>query len=99
MKRILALALVAAIAIPSVAVAAAATDDPALAQERYYSSYGGSGPIEPFEPAPAQPRAVAAESGDSGGWKLVAIGAGALVLVLGAAELVTLGRLRAVRAG
>ena len=93
MKRILvtavALALVAAIAVPS--IAAAAADDAALAQESYYSSYG--------EPAPSQPRAVAAESGVSGDWKLLAIGAGALVLVLGAAELVTLGRLRAIRAG
>ena len=96
MKRILALALVAAIAAPS--VAAAATDDPALAQERYYSSYGKSGPIESLQPAPAEP-IVVTESGDPGPWKLVAIGAGALVLVLGAAELVTLGRLRAVRAG
>ena len=97
MKRILALALVAAIAVPS--VAAAAADDPALAQERYYSSYGKSGPIESLQPAPAEPIVVTTESGDSGTWKLLAIGAGALVLVLGAAELVTLGRLRAVRTG
>ncbi len=38
------------------------------------------------------------EKTDAGAWKALAVGAGALVLVLCAAELVTLGRLRSVRA-
>jgi hypothetical protein len=41
---------------------------------------------------------VTVEKTDAGAWKAIAVGAGALVLVLGAAELVTLGRLRGVRA-
>ena len=91
MKRIfktaVALTLVAAFIVPSVA---AGSDDRALAQESYYSSYGKPASL----PAPAPARAPAVASGDSGTWKVVALGAGALVLVLGAAELVTLGRLR-----
>jgi hypothetical protein len=82
------LALAAALVAP--VAAAASRTDRALAQERYYSSYHAS--------AAAQPRAVAGESDGAGAWKAVAIGAGALVLVLGTAELVTLMRLRALRA-
>ena len=56
------------------------------AEEAYYSSYGEPDPLPAAAPAPA---------GDHAGtWRLVALGAGGLVLVLGAAELVTLGRLR-----
>ena len=59
----------------------------------YYSSYGHPTPL----PAPTTPPAAA--TGDSDGWKIAAIGAGAFVLALGAAELVTLGRLRRATAG
>ena len=71
-------------------VRSAARDGAALSQERYYSSYG--------EPAASQPRVVTVEKTDAGAWKALAVGAGALVLVLCGAELVTLGRLRSVRA-
>jgi hypothetical protein len=91
MKRIfktaVALTLVAALAVPS--VAAARSDDRALAQERYYSSYGEPAALPAPTPAP-----VPAVASDSGAWKVVALGAGALVLVLCGAELVTLSRLR-----
>jgi hypothetical protein len=81
------LALVGALIAP--AAASANGTDRALAQERYYSSYG--------EPAATQTRTVTVEK-DNSAWKALAIGAGALVLVLGAAEIVTLGRLRGQRA-
>ncbi len=68
----------------------AADADAAAAQERYYSSYG-----EPAS-APAAPPSTAAA--DSNVWKPLAITGGALVLLLGAAELVTLARLRRVTA-
>ena len=86
----LAAALVLSAAMLAPAVASADTAGAALSQERYYSSYG--------EPAASQPRVVTVEKNDAGAWKALAVGAGALVLVLCAAELVTLGRLRSVRA-
>ena len=71
--------VVAALMLP--AAASASPSASALrAQERYYSSYD----------TPAAPAAVE----DDGPWRTLAIGAGALVLLLGAAEAVTLARLR-----
>jgi hypothetical protein len=82
------LAVATAVVVP--AAAGASKVDSALAQETYYSSYG-----EPT--TAAQPRAVPVAKDDPGAWKVAAVGAGALVLVLGAAELVTLSRLRRLR--
>jgi hypothetical protein len=93
MKGILKAAVALALAATLLAPAAAPADREsanARAQERQYMSYG--------TPPALEPRTVAAEQDGPGAWRLIAIGAGALVLVLGAAELVTLGRLRAVRA-
>jgi hypothetical protein len=78
--------LVAVLALTVPATAPARSDvSSALAQERYYSSYGeaASAPA----PAPAVPA-------DDEPWKALAIGSGALVLALLGAELVTLARLR-----
>jgi hypothetical protein len=84
-------AVVVAAALVAPAAASAGKLDRALDQERYYSSYG--------EPAAVQPaRTVTVENNDPGAWKLVAIGSGALVLMLGAIELATLARLRVARA-
>jgi hypothetical protein len=79
------IALALALAVPA-AASAQSSDSAARAQERYYSSYG--------EPASTPADAQSAATPDAGSWKALAIGGGALVLVLGAAELVTLGRLR-----
>ena len=84
---LLALALVA----PAAATATSRSDAAALAQEHYYSSYGTP------EATPAAPRVTTVTVEQAGAWKPIAIVAGALVLVLGAAELITLGRMRAAR--
>jgi hypothetical protein len=69
-----------------VAVLALALPAAALAQtEAYYSSYG--------EPEALTASAPEASADDAGPWRTLAIAAGGLVLVLGAAELITLGRL------
>jgi hypothetical protein len=78
------IALALTLAVPA-AASAQSGDSAALAQERYYSSYG--------EPA-STPAAPSAASPDADIWKALAIAGGALVFVLGAAELVTLARLR-----
>ena len=84
-RIILLIALALALSMP--AGASAQSDvSPALAQERYYSSYG--------EPPSTPAEARSAATPDAGSWRALAIGGGALVLLLGAAELVTLGRLR-----
>jgi hypothetical protein len=92
MKRMFTSAVRLALVLALLAPAAASADavSGALAQERYYSSYG--------EAAAVQPRTVTVEKAGGGAWKGVAVGAGALVLVLSAAQFVTLGRLRALRA-
>jgi hypothetical protein len=84
-RAITVLIAVLALAVP---VAASAQSDvsSALSQERYYSSYG--------EPESTPAAAPAADSPDTSVWKAFAIGAGGLVVLLGAAELVTLARLR-----
>jgi hypothetical protein len=85
--RLIALvALACTLAVPAIAPAARSDRDRALAQERHYASYG--------EPPGAARRATTVTIEDAGAWRPAAIVAGALVLVLGAAELVTLGRLR-----
>jgi hypothetical protein len=71
-SALLALAFVLALLVALPATAIAQSDSGALAQERYYSSYG--------EPA-ATP---AATSDDGPGWTIVAIG-GVLVLLAGVA--------------
>ena len=92
MKRMLKPAVALALAAAFLAPAAASADKvgAALAQERYYGSYDA--------PAAAQPRTVTVEKSGGAAWKVLAVGAGALALGIGAAELVTLGRLRALRA-
>ena len=72
-------ALIAVLALSLPAAALAQTED-------YYSSYG--------EPEPLAAPAPEASGEDAGPWRTVAIAAGGLVLVLGTAELLTLGRLR-----
>ena len=79
MRRLILIALALALALP--AAASASPSGPALrAQERYYSSYDAPAPLPAAEP--------------DGPWRTIAAGAGALVLLLGAAEAVTLARLR-----
>jgi hypothetical protein len=81
--------LAAALAAPALAAAATSARDRALAQERYYAHASSGEPVA----APAHVVRVR----EDGGWKLLAIGAGALVLALAAAELLTLARLRTLR--
>ena len=85
LRTVLLVAMAAALAIPSQAVAGSRSA--ALAQERYYSSYGSPAASASAAPAPDA-------DDDAGTWKALAIGGGALVLLLGTAELVTLSRLR-----
>jgi hypothetical protein len=95
------LAAVLALAVPT---AAAAQSDP-LAQERYYSSYGGPAQSDLLaqeryyssygEPAPvAAPAVPAVPADDDAPWKALAIVSGALVVALLGAEAFTLARLR-----
>lgn len=85
-RTIAVLVAVLALAVPAVAPAQSDVSS-ALAQERYYSSYGDAAAAPAATPAPAVPD-------DDAPWKAIAIGSGALVLALLGAELVTLARLR-----
>jgi hypothetical protein len=83
-RTIVVLIAVLALAVPAAASAQSDVSS-ALAQERYYGSYGG---------AASAPAAAPAVPDDAAPWKAIAIGSGALVLALLGAELVTLARLR-----
>jgi hypothetical protein len=84
-RTIAVLIAVLALAVPAAAPAQSDVSS-ALAEERYYSSYGDAASAR----APAAPATPA----DDAPWKALAIGSGALVLALLGAELVTLARLR-----
>jgi hypothetical protein len=87
--------LIAVLALAAPAAASTQSDvSSALRQERYYMGTAGE-PAAAATPVPAPAAAPAPPApADDAPWKVLAIGAGLLALVLAGAEVVTLSRLR-----